>query len=81
MFTLSKAWGWFLLVLQLLNAIAAGLTYLSMVPGLPESAHAQVLAWNVGIAAAVGALQAVAKGLADTDGDGVPDIFQPRKPT
>lgn len=78
MFPLSKAWGWFLLFLQVINAIAAGLTYLSLVPGLPETLRAKVLAANVVIAALVGSLQAVTKALPDADGNGVPDIFEPK---
>lgn len=78
--TLSRVWGYWLLALQLVNAIAALLTYLSLVPNLPQSAHATVLTANVAIAALVGGVQAFTKALPDEDKDGVPDIFQPRKP-
>lgn len=79
--TLSKAWGWFLLLIQWLNAIAAGLVYLSLVPKIPAPVRDTVLLWNVYIAAGVGSLQAMTKALPDEDHDGTPDIFQSRPPT
>lgn len=71
---LSKVWGYWLFVLQLLNAALGTLSYLGAMQ-LPADVQAKVLTWNFGIAAVVGALQAFAEALPDADGDGTPDLF------
>jgi hypothetical protein len=81
MFPLSKVWGWWLLVAQILNALLAALAYFQMIPGDLAwadawKAHAAVLHGSIGVA--LGALQAFAKALPDTDGNGVPDLFEGR---
>jgi hypothetical protein len=72
-FQLSKAWGWYLLAIQVLNGVAAALAVFAM--KLPPDTQVTVLGWNAAIAGAVGGVQAFTKSLSDTDGDGTPDLF------
>lgn len=71
---LKPYWGYVLLLLQVLNALAVGVTYLS---GAVSEAHKpRVMAIGAAIALAVGAIQSITKALPDGDGDGVPDLFE-----
>lgn len=72
---LSRVWGYVLLVLQILNAIAATLAYLGS--AVPEAQKPTVMAINLVVAAVVGCVQAFTKALPDVDGDGIPDPFDP----
>lgn len=74
MVSLSRAWGYALLLVQVLNAAAAAIAVVAL--NLPEATQATVLTWNVGIAGITGAVQAFAKALPDSDKDGVPDVFE-----
>ncbi len=70
----ARAWAWFLLGVQIINAVAFALTAMSsfqLSPGMKE----QVMTANIAIASVVGGLQAFAKSLSDRDGDGTPDLF------
>jgi len=68
-------WGYVLLVLQILNATAAGTAFLS--DALPDDQKPTALAINATVALIVGVIQSVTKALPDVDGDGVPDPFDP----
>lgn len=70
---LSRAWGYVLLALQILNALAATTAHLGSM--VPDDQKPTVLAVNLVIASVVGAVQAFAKALPDVDGDGIPDPF------
>lgn len=70
----GKAWAFVLAMIQLVNALAAGLTYISALE-LPPGAKDHVLVANLAIAAVTGGFQAFSKSLADTDKDGTPDLF------
>lgn len=70
----GKAWALVLAMIQVVNALAAGLTYISALE-LPPGAKERVLMANLAIAAVTGGFQAFAKSLSDTDKDGTPDLF------
>lgn len=75
---LSKVWGVWLLVAQVLNGATAALGGLNALPdSFPSAAtlKAHALMIHIGIGVLVGSVQAFAKALPDTDGDGVPDLF------
>jgi len=80
---LSKVWGVWLLIVQLLNAFAGALSTVIAAP-VPDGplaiwkAKALMIHGAIGVTVAV--MQAFAKSLTDADGDGVPDLFQ-SKPT
>lgn len=75
---LSKVWGKWLLVGQYANVVLM----LLMAFGSLATDIAWLQAWkghaleiHAGITAVLGTLQAMAKALPDSDGDGTPDIF------
>lgn len=70
----SKAWAYVLAGIQVINALAAALTYVSALD-LPPGTKASVLTANLIIAAVTGGFQAFAKSLGDADKDGIPDLF------
>jgi len=76
--SLSRVWGYVLLVLQILNAIAAGTAFLT--DALPDEQKHVALAVNATVALIVGCVQAVTKALPDEDKNGVPDLFEPTRP-
>lgn len=75
---LAKYWPHFLFLVQVLNGIYAGLT--AFASALPDAQKATVLGWCVGIAGAVGGIQAFTRSLTDANSNGVPDIFEPPPP-
>lgn len=86
MFPLSRVWAWWLIALQILNAVLAFLAYFQVIPGdfgwlVTWRANAAV--WHGSIGVFLGSVQAFAKALPDTDGDGIPDLFDdtPNGPT
>lgn len=81
--SLSKVWGAWLLVGQLGNALLGALSTVLAVPATDGPLalwKAKALVIHATVAAVLGVMQAFAKGLADADGDGVPDVFQPKPP-
>ena len=77
MFQLSKLWGKWLLASQYVNLVLLVLSAFISAPDLPFlvtwKAHAVEI--HAAIAGVVATLQAMARSLTDTDGDGTPDIF------
>ena len=73
MFPLSKTWAKVLMGVQVLNGVAAALAAFAL--QLPPEQVTHVHTLNLWVAGLTGAVQAFAKSLADTDGDGTPDVF------
>lgn len=78
MIPLSKVWGKWLLAGQYANVLLMLLMAFISAPDVPflVTWKAHVLEIHATITGVLGTLQAMAKALPDTDGNGVPDLFE-----
>ena len=80
MFQLSNLWGKWLLASQYVNLVLLLLSAFISAADVPFLAtwKAHAIEIHTAIAGFVATLQAMAKSLTDSDGNGTPDIFEPK---